>query len=189
MTNFVILEGCDGGGKSTLAQELEDEFDVKVVHVGPPRDDMTVLGEHLRLADEAINNGSTVFDRFHLGTYAYGKEFREYHNFDGIGDFFRADWEWFEEHVRNSCVLILCDPGWQTVHKEWERRQTGYDRGPYAEYEADVNRLARVHHNFIEAFDYSTLRKRVYDWTKEKAWQDLRDFLWQELEWREVSIR
>src|SRR5262245_50286103 len=84
--SFLIVEGGDGTGKTTLAEQIAEHYGAEYQHVGPPRTDMTVFAEHIGYAFVLTDEyGSVVFDRFHLGTFAYGPIFRPEDDIDGIG--------------------------------------------------------------------------------------------------------
>lgn len=178
----MIVEGVDGAGKTTLVEELAEEYGCAQRHVGPPNGEMTVLCEHLRYVDEAEQHDRVVFDRFHLGTYAY-QEFRPEKNVDGIGDFHRQDWRYLEKKMHDRCVLVLCRPPLLVLEAEWERRKPTLDMRPHPEYERDTVKLHNVVTLFDEAYHYSTLTKILYDYTKEFDWQQLTELLWECLGW------
>jgi len=161
--SFIIIEGGDGTGKTTLAEELAVQFNAEYEHVGPPRTDMTPFAEHIEYAFVlAEQYGSVVFDRFHLGCFAYGPIWRPENDIDGIGDFRRADWELFEHLILGRCLLILADPGWQEV----ERNLSGRDGSqPLPEYESDIAKVTAVYDRFRKAYEFSILDKVLYDYT------------------------
>lgn len=69
--NFVVLEGLDGVGKTTLAQRWQHEHGLVYHHVGPPGEG----GDFPTLAQtwwEATSRYPHVWDRGHLGEDVYG---------------------------------------------------------------------------------------------------------------------
>lgn len=79
---YIILEGPDLGGKSTLAAQLADKG-FAVVHTGPPTG-LPPYEQYLRMlmnAETRVRTGMdlrpTVFDRFHLGERVYGPVLRD----------------------------------------------------------------------------------------------------------------
>jgi hypothetical protein len=74
---LIIIEGCDGTGKSTLAARLAETFeqdgdDIHVIHRGPPERHPIVEYE-LALSGYRPNSGVTIIcDRWHLGADVYG---------------------------------------------------------------------------------------------------------------------
>jgi len=84
MGRIVILEGPDGGGKTTLARQLVEQYGFYYKHEGPPapyRDNIAYYLSILNEAIEALYN--TVFDRCWLGEMIYGPIFR---GIDTIGE-------------------------------------------------------------------------------------------------------
>lgn len=69
---LIILEGADGTGKSTVAQELANVLGAKVLHRGPPGQD--VITEYARDIQWYRPGQGThvVCDRWHLGELIYG---------------------------------------------------------------------------------------------------------------------
>lgn len=178
----VIIEGVDGGGKTTLAEGLQQTFNAHVLHVGPPQPDSSPLCEHLNYLRMVDWYSHTVFDRFHLGGWAYGKEFR--HRFDAtakMGDWLPDDWTYLEEALEDRAVLVLCDPGMDRITEEWKARR-GTERA-YPEYEASLNRLEIVRRHFQDAYAYSALPKTIYNYQEEGAWDRLMGWLSTSLEW------
>jgi thymidylate kinase len=178
---FVIVEGCDGTGKTTLAERIVTEYDATYQHVGPPREDMTPFAEHVMYALSTDDAARTVFDRFHLGTFAYGPVFRPEHDADGIGDFRREDWDLFERIIRPHCLLVLCDPGWSTIERWWTTREEG--RG-FPEYEEDLEKLRTVYRRFRTGYESTALSRHEYDFNQGKtAWGPLAERIEEVLTW------
>lgn len=178
---FVILEGADGSGKTTLAERLVETYGMEYQHVGPPRERMTPFAEHLEYALMSNDYNGIVFDRFHFGCFAYGPIFRPKKDVEGIGDFYRAEWDLLEEIIRPHCLMVLCDPGWDEIEKNVTAKNGG---GPYPEYEKDLKKLHEVHRRFRLAYDYTTLPRVVYDYTEDAdAWIELTDKIEEVLGW------
>lgn len=173
---FVILEGVDGSGKTTLARSIVAEYDAYYRHVGPPEDDSGVFAQHVRdvrrWRSEAIINeiSMTVVDRFHLGTWAYGKEFRASPN--KLGDMDELEWSLLEDIlIEVGAHLVLVRPPWAIIEQVWQERNA--IREGYNYYEADLERLRVVYGHFDDAYAYSKLPKTVFDRTREGAWIEL----------------
>lgn len=181
----MVIEGGEGTGKTVLAQQLAEEFQAEYEHVGPPRRDMTPFAEHVEYAFVLVEEyGRVVFDRFHLGCFAYGPVFRPERDVDGIGDFHRADWDLFEHLIHSRCLLIYCDPGWEEI----ERNLSGRDGSqPYPEYESDIAKVLATYRRFQKAYDFSTLRKMRYDYTMEGSYGALLAEIEGVLEWPVVA--
>lgn len=81
---LIALEGCDGVGKSTLAQDIVDQIkrdhpddEVHLIHAGPLKTDpYTAYLEPLK--DYRPDSGvHYVLDRWHIGELVYGPLYRE----------------------------------------------------------------------------------------------------------------
>lgn len=185
MSRFILVEGGDGTGKTALAEQLAETFEAEYEHVGPPRQDMTPFAEHVEYAFELVPSyGRVVFDRFHLGCFAYGPVYRPENDLDGIGDFRRRDWELFERLIFDRCLLVLCDPGWDEVQKNLGRRD---GTQPHPEYEDDIAQVLAVHRRFAKAYEFSTLKKIQYDYTQKGALQRVLARVEEVLEWSPLA--
>lgn len=138
---FLLLEGNDGSGKSSLTDEIAKLFSIlptengegariNVQHVGPPekiRPDQTIQDyadqERKRLMDMITcydpNDINTLFiyDRFHSGSAAYGPLFRKGANLDE--DFGQLGAAYFEEIeqalAERGAVTAYLMPSVQTI--------------------------------------------------------------------------
>lgn len=185
-SSFVIVEGADGSGKTTLAEQLAERFGAEYEHVGPPRTDMTPFAEHIEYAFVlAKEYGQVVFDRFHLGCFAYGPIFRPENDIDGIGDFRRGDWDLFERMIQDQAFLVLCDPGWAVIEENVKARD---GTQPHAHYEQDINRVMRVYERFEKGYDFSVLHKARYDYNEDEAFERLVANVEEVVGWKQSSI-
>lgn len=119
---WVILEGADGSGKSTLSRELLKQIRrSRIVHLGPPASPETALDECLHGEDDVIAryrpggafSQSLICDRLHWGSPVYGPIFRPDSDVDGWGDLGKAGWQYVEMFVAargGITVLIDVDP-------------------------------------------------------------------------------
>ena len=94
---LIALEGCDGVGKSTLAQDIVDRIkhehpddEVHLLHAGPLKTDpYTAYLEPLK--DYRPDSGvHYILDRWHVGETIYGPLYREKSAFDD------PTWIWLE---------------------------------------------------------------------------------------------
>lgn len=73
---ILILEGPDGAGKTYLARQLIQRFNLEYRHEGPPpvtaRDGPDALLRHYGLQLDAARGQNVVFDRLFLGETIYG---------------------------------------------------------------------------------------------------------------------
>ena len=88
---LIIIEGCDGAGKSSLVQALhaaiaaEELGPCAIKHFGPPTS-WAVSEYELPLHDYAAGSGShLICDRYHLGEYVYGPIYRGRSELEGAG--------------------------------------------------------------------------------------------------------
>lgn len=73
MGKVVILEGPDGGGKTTLARRLVEEHGFIYKHEGPPPAGVDLMEYYKTSLYTAIKDyRNTVFDRHYLGETVYG---------------------------------------------------------------------------------------------------------------------
>ena len=61
----IVIEGCDGTGKSTLAKHICDRFGLRYWHESQPRS----YDEYVSM----LSCGGTVFDRFCFGQFVYNR--------------------------------------------------------------------------------------------------------------------
>lgn len=133
-----VLEGPDGGGKSTLAHALED-LGWRYVHVGPPAGQppyqqyLDLLADVARKRRTDIDVRPVVFDRLHLGERVYGPVLRDH---DGLGPIHQRMLD--RVLMGLSAVIVYCDPGEEAMTRVWaERAASGKelvkDRSLFAE--------------------------------------------------------
>lgn len=91
---WIIFEGADGAGKSTLVEATADELretllPVTVTHLGPPAKPSTALTECVEgpYLDYVVGRSHLVSDRWGWGCPVYGPIYRPEDDLDGYGDF------------------------------------------------------------------------------------------------------
>ncbi len=114
---IVILEGPDGGGKTTLAKHLEKEHGFKYVHTGPPGSGDVLEAYGRTLYDAAREPESVVIDRLQVGERIYGPILR---GTDRLG---RAG-ETLLRRLTNAygARVVFCLPPYEVAFENWRKR-------------------------------------------------------------------
>jgi hypothetical protein len=152
---LVICEGTDGGGKSTLAEALKEEWShyhwaseplelARVIHTGPPPDptadvfaDYEMPFEKEPLKSEVLSDKHLVIlDRWHLGDRIYGPKYRGFARYTEAGLL-------HTEMMLNSlgAVKVICSPPLSIVQKRVVNRGDDY---------IDIEDLPRIYAEYIE---------------------------------------
>lgn len=153
---IIIVEGCDGGGKSTLTAQLMKRFKLQYHHEGPPPADMSSL-EHYGSILQAYREKNVVFDRFALGERVYGPIYR---GFDTLGE---SGWRVFHRLITASATFqIMCLPKYEVCRKAWA---SGRD-----EMIRDEPTFKKTYDGFKEL---ASTQNHIYDWTHEGAFERL----------------
>lgn len=123
MKRIFILEGPDGGGKSTLAAQLERQLAGPVIttHHGPYREDgATVWRRYLTSMLTAYADlAHVVLDRSWLSEPIYGAVYR-----GGANRIDAAERRMLERvALGRSAGLVLCRPGWAACEASFRARK------------------------------------------------------------------
>lgn len=113
---LIILEGVDGAGKTTLANELVRRVrDADYVHRSQPQGD--ILTEYEDTLTYVPGGRSVVADRWHWGELVYGPVYR------GGSALTPAQFTHVELFLRSrGVVVVLVDPGLDTVKERLATR-------------------------------------------------------------------
>ena len=152
--DIVILEGCDGSGKTALANQLRDELGYHIVKTGPPAPGESTFKSYTTALLEAVevavyNNHRTVFDRHYLGETIYGPLLR---GRDMLGIHGRDLIEALI--VVCEAVVVICAPPWEVLVKGWSGKDD------LLKYESQLRAVNDAY--LVEA---ARLGLEVYDWT------------------------
>lgn len=119
---FIIIEGPDAAGKSSMLGALEHHLSVSCgvrnahhFHKGRPLEETRrwVLNEYVLSIDELATSGACIVaDRWHWGEVTYAPLKRPHTNKDGYGLLGRAGWRWVELFLmsRGATTWILSQP-------------------------------------------------------------------------------
>ena len=162
MRKVIILEGCDGSGKTFLANWLHDTHGYDIVKTGPPPPTGSVTVMYLDALTSAVKRpGHTVFDRLHTGEAIYGPILR---GEDRIGPEGMAVME--RVIARHGIKLIICSPPWETLVAGWRSKDD------LLKNEAT---LRTVRERYLEEAD--RLGIVPYDWTVPDAEERLKEMI------------
>lgn len=130
---IIGLEGCDGTGKSSLAEAVRDEIqrrvdegslpkgNVELLHRGPP--ERSVFEEYT-LDIDGREDEHLVFDRWHLGTCVYAPLYRGTGPYGELG---ATGFEAVEKFLqRRGAVFYVIDLPYETVKARLEARGEDY---------------------------------------------------------------
>lgn len=121
---FIIIEGPDAAGKSSLLEALERELTLRspnsniyLFHKGRPLEETRrwVLNEYALSIDElATSDAYIVADRWHWGEVTYAPLKRPHTNKDGYGLLGQAGWRWVELFLlsRGATTWVMSQPLW-----------------------------------------------------------------------------
>lgn len=133
MGTWAGIEGCDGTGKTHLAEALRDELESRfgattLIHKGPP--EKSVLEEYATDVEgrEAEN---LVFDRWHLGTAVYAPLYRGTGPYGELGV---AGFRWVEKFLQaRGAVFYHADQPYDVVKQRLEARGEDYLQSHHVE--------------------------------------------------------
>lgn len=131
---WIIFEGADGAGKSTLTEAVagrlrETLLPVTTSHLGPPAKPGTALAECLAApyADYTVGQGHLVSDRWSWGCPVYGPIYRPDDNVDGYGDFGIGGFRYAELFaVSRGAYIVLVDGVPAELRRRLEERGDDY---------------------------------------------------------------
>jgi hypothetical protein len=150
MGRVVILEGPDGGGKTTLAHALVKRGFV-YRHEGPPPEGVDLIAHYLEILNESIESPvDTVHDRLWLGERIYGPIAR---GVDRIGD--EGEKLFMRLHRSKKILHYLCMPEYKVVRENYSNKIQQSD-----DYLKSMDKWDKV----VEG--YSNWAEKTYDTSK-----------------------
>lgn len=152
---YIVIEGADGTGKTTLARTLE-EYGATYIHCGPP--DQEPLYFYLKALRQ--HEGLVVADRLHIGSQVYGRVFR---NGADLDDF--SFWLIEGFLTARGAILVHATVSDNVQHVNLSR---GPDDEDAVIYEDPLKR-DEVKRLFSEEVARSCLPTVTYDYTKDRG--------------------
>jgi GTPase SAR1 family protein len=111
---FIVIEGTDASGKTSLIEAVEREIQerfstvpMRTFHKGRPEEETRrwVLNDYVN-SIETVNwfRGIGLSDRWHWGEITYAPKYRPHTNKDGYGLLGKAGWRWVELYLMSRGV-------------------------------------------------------------------------------------
>ena len=150
IAKIIILEGPDGSGKTTLANQLRNKLGYIIIKTGPPKPNEDVFCSYTNALLTAVESGKlTVFDRHYLGELIYGPLLRGENKLGVQGR------DLLERLIAaRGVTLVVCSPSWKTLVAGWRGKD-------------DLLKQEQQLHTVCDAYlaEAERLHLRVYDWT------------------------
>ena len=154
MSKVIILEGPDGGGKTTLARSLE-KLGWIYKHEGPPPAGRDQVAHYLEILNDSIESPhNTVHDRLWLGERIYGRIAR---NNDTLGELGQK--LFMRLHNSKQIHQFLCMPGITTAMANYEAKIND----PH-DYLKSVDKFEKVYNSYLMWFHVHGSSGDIYDY-------------------------
>lgn len=137
---IIILEGVDGAGKSTLAKQMSEEYNMPIHHFSYPKTEEEKANMFQMYADAIHEYGNGIFDRCWYSEMVYGPMLREKSC---------ISWEQMIELEKllasnGGGLLVHCTAPFETIWNRFETRGDDYikqDRATLQQLHARYDRL------------------------------------------------
>lgn len=149
---YIVLEGADGTGKTTLAEEIMRRTGASYAHCGPP--DRPALEYYLQTLRSV--EGPAVVDRLHLGSYCYGLAFRNTPDLTEFEEWLLEGFLW-----AHGALLVHCTVPPEVVDRNLARGPNNADAVIYE----DPGKRAEVRRLYEEKIKTTELLSVRYDYT------------------------
>jgi len=119
---IIILEGCDGSGKTVLANALAKKYSFLIRHTGrPPAFGDLLIDYVTALLKDRYARPGVVFDRLAFGELVYGPIFR------GASRLTEKDWSIFRSITTElQAMHVLCMPPYDVCRENWHAKREDY---------------------------------------------------------------
>lgn len=164
MGKIIILEGPDGGGKTTLARGFED-LGWRYKHDGPPPAGRNNIAYYLEVLNEAmVSPLNTVFDRLWLGERIYGPVVR---HMDTIGE--EGQRLFMRLHTSKEIVQYICIPQYDVAIENYIIKMK--DKTDYLK---SASLFKEVYKRYVDWAYTNAAMHEMYDYQKGlNEWPDL----------------
>lgn len=110
----IVIEGCDGTGKSTIAKHLCDRLDLQYWHESQPR----TFDEYKQM----LEYGGFVFDRFCFGQFVYNTPEQQKMSFEELKTLLR------DVFPKTGTILLYVDAHTDTIIQRMLKRGEGDEK-------------------------------------------------------------
>ena len=148
----IIIEGPDGAGKSTLANQLASALNLEIVHFVAPVDDSSQFEMYRNFMIDARN---VILDRAWYSDMVYGPIYR------GKAEI-RADLMRELERGCEDTILIYCTGSWQAMWDAATQRGENYVK-TYREFEKVCSKYDEV---MLKYYHEIPIHVREASWLK-----------------------
>lgn len=166
---IIILEGPDGSGKTTFANDLAAKFGFRVAHEGPPPQDSHPIQYYSDVLEQRRSEfPNWIFDRFAFGERIYGPWYR---GKDGLG---QVGWEIVKNRLRRRpftddhelWLHVLCLPPYEKCHAAWSSGREELIKDEH---------VFRTTYDLYQSYDYCF--DHIVDYTIPGTYQELQDHI------------
>lgn len=164
MSKYIIIEGCDGNGKSSLVEWISKTYDYKLYKEQMMyKDRLAVSYNGYFYYKDLVKNlpNSSVIDRFHIGE-AVNPIVRK----DGRNPLTLSQIHEIEKEIKNQTLLITCITDIEVVKKTFETR---------GEDVAKIEDIKYLNYLYGHFHQLSSIRDKViFDYMQDKNYDNIK---------------